>query len=64
LRSYEIREEGIGRYEVSGLVISLGPRMARVVPIARNVLGPLAATGSVHIIKAYGRVDMIDGLEK
>jgi hypothetical protein len=61
---HEIREQGIGFYTVPGLVIALGPRLVRVVPIARNVVGPLSDTGAVHVIRAYGRVDLTDGLSK
>ncbi len=32
---YQLREEGIGSYEVSGLSIALGPREIRVEPIAK-----------------------------
>ena len=55
-RSYEIREEGIGSYTVSGISISLGPRHVDVVPVARNVVGPLSTTGVIYVPRAYGRV--------
>jgi hypothetical protein len=61
---HEIREQGIGTYTAPGLVIALGARIVRVVPIARNVVGPLSETGAVHVIRAYGRVDLTDGLSK
>jgi hypothetical protein len=61
---YQLREEGIGSYEVRGLMISLGRRELRVEPIARNVAGPLSATGVIHVSRAYGRVDLTDGLQR
>jgi hypothetical protein len=60
----QIREEGIGSYEVPGLMISVGRREVRVEPIARNVAGPRSATGVIHVSRAYGRVDLTDGLQK
>ena len=36
----------------------------RAEPIARNVAGPLSATGVIHVSRAYGRVDLTDGLQK
>jgi hypothetical protein len=63
-RSHEIREEGIGSYTVSGISISLGPRHVDVVPVARNVVGPLSTTGVIYVPRAYGRVDLSNGLEK
>jgi len=63
-RPYPLREEGIGAYEVHGLSICLGPREVRVEPIARNVAGPFSATGVIHVNRAYGRVDLTDGLRK
>ena len=63
-RPYQLREEGIGTYEVRGLSIGLGTREVRVEPIARNVAGPLSATGVIQVNRAYGRVDLTDGLKK
>jgi hypothetical protein len=63
-RRYQLREEGIGTYEANGLSIGLGPGEVRVEPIARNVAGPLSATGVIHVNRAYGRVDLTDGLRK
>ncbi len=60
----QLREEGIGSYEARGLIISAGRRELRVEPIARNVVGPLSSTGVIHVSRAYGRVDLTDGLEK
>jgi hypothetical protein len=61
---YQLREEGIGSYEARGLIISVGRREVRAQPIARNVAGPLSATGVIHVGRAYGRVDLTDGLQK
>jgi hypothetical protein len=63
-RRFPIREEGIGAYEAQGLAIGLGPRQVRVEPVARNVAGPLSATGVIGMSRAYGRVDMTDGLKR
>ena len=63
-RAVTIREEMIGSYEVPALTIILGVRSARVEPIARSVAGPLAATGAIHVPRAFGRVDLTNGLEK
>ncbi|HKI17572.1 MAG TPA: hypothetical protein VKA15_06815, partial [Isosphaeraceae bacterium] len=63
-RPYQLREEGIGTYEARGLSISVGRREVRVEPIARNIAGPLSATGVIHVNRAYGRVDLSDGLKK
>jgi len=63
-RLYQLREEGIGAYEARGLSIGIGPREIRLVPIARYVAGPLSATGVIHVNRAYGRVDLTDGLNK
>jgi hypothetical protein len=61
---YQLREEGIGSYLARGLIISAGRRELRVKPIARNVAGPLSSTGVIHVSRAYGRVDLTDGLQK
>lgn len=63
-RPYQFREEGIGAYEASGLSIHLGQREVRLVPVARNVAGPLSAAGVIQVNKAYGRADLSDGLKK
>jgi hypothetical protein len=61
---YELAEVGIGRYEAPVLLVALGVREVSIKPVARFVAGPLSSTGSIHIIRAYGRVDMSNGLEK
>ena len=61
---FPIREQGIGEYVARGLLIGLGPREIRVQPVARNVAGPLSVTGTIHVERAYGRVDLTDGLTK
>jgi hypothetical protein len=58
------REEGIGTYIARGLIITAGRRELRLEPIARNVAGPLSSTGIIHVSRAYGRVDLTDGLQK
>lgn len=63
-RPFRLREEGIGTYEARGLTISLGPNEIRIEPIARYVAGPLSATGVIYVARAYGRVDLTDGLRK
>ena len=63
-RTVAIREEMIGSYEVPALTIILGVRSARVEPIARGVAGPLARGGEIHARRAFGRVDLTNGLEK
>jgi hypothetical protein len=62
--TYEIRESGLGTYSVPGLTISLGPRVVRIEPVARYVVGPLSSTGVLHVLRAFGRVDMTDGLRR
>lgn len=59
-----LRETGIGAYDAPILLVELGTREVRIQPVARFVAGPLAATGAIHILRAYGRVDMTNGLEK
>lgn len=63
-RTYQIREEGLGTYQVTGLSIWVGRREIRVEPIARHVAGPLSSTGVIHVHRSYGRVDLTDGLQK
>jgi hypothetical protein len=58
------REVGIGSYDVPALWIELGPREVRIEPVARNVAGPTSLTGVIHVPRAYGRVDMTNGLSK
>jgi hypothetical protein len=62
--AYHLREEGIGSYEAHGLFITVGRRVLRLEPIARSVVGPLSSTGVIHVSRAYGRVDLTDGLQK
>jgi hypothetical protein len=61
---YELREQRLGTYKIDGLVISLGPRLVRVKPIARYVLGPISDTGAFRVLRSHGRVDLTDGLRK
>jgi hypothetical protein len=59
-----LREVGIGSYEVPFLLIGLGAREVSIKPVARFVAGPLSATGSIHILRSYGRLDMGNRLNK
>ena len=59
-----LREVGIGTYDVPFLLIELGVREVSITPVARFVAGPLSSTGSMHILRSYGRVDMGNRLEK
>jgi hypothetical protein len=59
-----LREAGIGAYDVPSLLVELGAREVSIKPVARFVAGPLSSTGAIHIIRAYGRVDMSNRLEK
>jgi hypothetical protein len=62
--SLPISEQGIGTYEIRCLTLGLGPREVRVKPVARFVASPLRSNGVINIPRAYGRVDMTNGLEK
>jgi hypothetical protein len=59
-----LREVGIGTYDVPFLLIELGAREVSIKPVARFVAGPLSSTGSMHILRSYGRVDMSNRLYK
>lgn len=59
-----LREWGIGAYEAPALFVEIGARHVSIKPIARVVAEPLSYTGSIHILKAYGRVDMASALER
>jgi hypothetical protein len=58
-----LREQGIGEYEIPGLVITLGTRIARLTPVARFALGPLPDTGVGRFLRTHGRVDFTNGLQ-
>ncbi len=58
-----ISEQGLGTYEVPALTIGLGTREVRVRPIARYVSAPLRVTAALQVPRAYGRVDMTNGLD-
>jgi hypothetical protein len=62
--AHELREVGIGTYQIPGLLIGLGPREVRLKPIARYVAGSVASAGVIHIPRAFGRVDLTNGLSK
>jgi hypothetical protein len=58
------RELGIGEYDARCLWIEIGSRQVRIEPVARTVAGPTSLTGVIHVPRAYGRVDMTNGLSK
>ena len=59
-----IAERGLGTYEIPALTIGLGTREVRIKPVARHVLAPLRVTGRFQVPRAYGRVDMTNGLDR
>jgi len=59
-----IAERGLGTYEIPALTIGLGTREACIKPVARHVAAPLRSTGSIQVPRAYGRVDMTNGLDR
>jgi hypothetical protein len=59
-----LSERGLGTYEVPALTIGLGTREVRVKPIARYVGAPLRATAMLQVPRAYGRVDLTNGLDR
>ncbi len=61
---HALDEEAIGAYEAPGLSITLGATRVRLVPIARYVSGTYSDAGKFAIIRAYGRVDLTNGIEK
>jgi hypothetical protein len=64
-RTYSFNEEGIGEYQVDGLTIELEPfRIARVVPVGRNVARPILDKDGRSVLSVYGRVDLTNDLEK
>jgi hypothetical protein len=61
---HEIREVDVGVYTAPGLVIRLEAREVRLIPIARKVVGPHLSNGLIHVKRAFGRADLIDGGKK
>ncbi len=59
-----IGERGLGTYEIPALTIGMGTREVRIKPIARFVAAPLRVAGSLQVPRAYGRVDMTNGLDR
>ncbi len=57
-----LEEEGLGKYTVPRLKITLGTRRINVLPFARNVVGSLP--GSEPPLKLQGRVDVVGPDEK
>ncbi len=62
--SVDRRESGVGVYQVHSLRIRLEAQEVRVIPIARNVLGPVSSSGTIHKGRSFGRVDMTNGVSK
>jgi hypothetical protein len=60
----QLRERGIGSYEAPCLIVEFGVREISIKPAARFVAGPVSYPGSIQIARAFGRVDMSNGLEK
>lgn len=58
-----VSEQGLGTYEAPALTVGLGAREVRIKPIARYVSAPLRATALLQMPRAYGRVDMTNGLD-
>src|SRR5437868_3005920 len=54
--SHLLREVNVGVYNLPGLVIRLEAEEVRVVPIARNAVGPVEDIGSTRIRRSLGRV--------
>jgi hypothetical protein len=61
---HKLREIDVGVYTAPGLVIRLGARKVRVIPVARMVVGPHLSNGTVRVNRAFGRVDLTDGGKK
>jgi hypothetical protein len=59
-----LSEQGLGTYEIPALTIGLGTREVRIKPVARFVAAPLRSTGIIHVPRAYGRVDLTNGLDR
>jgi hypothetical protein len=57
--SHTLSEEGYGTYDLPGLVVRLGGRTVRVVPVAGRVAGPLRGSGKIAVIRVDGRVDLV-----
>ncbi|HEX8202469.1 MAG TPA: hypothetical protein VF590_18475 [Isosphaeraceae bacterium] len=63
-KQYTLNEEGIGFYEVNGLTIRLGAREVRVVPVARQVIGPYTTADGGRRIRAQGLIDLENGEQR
>jgi hypothetical protein len=55
-------EKGLGAYKISGLQIGVGDLTAKVVPVARNVVGSSRIQGDGT--QLAGRVDITNGINK
>jgi hypothetical protein len=62
--SVDRRESGVGVYTVHSLRIRLESQEVQVVPIARNVVGPVLTYDAIHTEKSFGRVDMTNNATK
>jgi len=61
---HQLREVNVGVYILPGLVIRLEVEEVRVVPIARNAVGPMEDIGGNRIGRTFGRVDLKNGGKK
>ena len=61
--SHRIREAKIGTYDVPGLMVRLGAREVRIVPVARYSIGSMIGDNLGRTLR-YGRVDITDGARK
>jgi hypothetical protein len=61
--THRIREEKLGTYDVPGLLVRLGAREVRVVPIARFSIGSMVGD-NLGVSLRFGRVDITDGSRK
>jgi hypothetical protein len=61
---HKLREIDVGVYTAPVLVIRLESQEARVIPVARMVVGPDLSNGTIRVNRAFGRVDLTDGGKK
>ncbi len=60
--TFDKAEKGLGPYKIDGLQVGVGELSARVVPVARNVVGSPRIMGDGA--RLAGRVDITDGIKK
>jgi hypothetical protein len=58
------RESGVGIYSVASLHIWLEAQEVRIIPVARNAVGPVLSAGAIHTGNSFGRVDLTNGVSK